>query len=66
MRYVQGIQPNLPAHTTFIDISNKCSDFLSTLGEPSVNRIDLRALTLAGPLQHKPVSDPLAVQLLKN
>ena len=31
-----------------------------------MNRIDLRALILAGPLQHKPVPDPLAVQLLEN
>ena len=48
-----------------IIISNKCSDFLSTSGEPSVKRIDLQALTLAGPLRHKSVPDPLAVQLLK-
>ena len=40
--------------------------FLSTSGEPSVNRIDLRALTFVGPLWHKPVMEPLAVHLLKN
>ena len=31
-----------------------------------MNRIDLLALTLAGPTQHKPVLDPLAVQCLEN
>ena len=35
-------------------------------GEPSVKRLNLRALTLAGPRRHKPVPDPLAVQLLEN
>ena len=40
--------------------------FILTLGGPLVNRIDLLALTLAGPTQHKPVLDPLAVQHLEN
>ena len=40
--------------------------FISTSGEPSVNRIDLLALTLVGPTQHKSVLDPLAVQHLEN
>ena len=31
-----------------------------------MNKIDLQALTLAGPLRHKPVLDPLAVHLLEN
>ena len=37
-----------------------------TSEEPSVNRIDLLALTLAGPIRHKPVLDPLAVHFLEN
>ena len=32
-----------------------------TSGEPSVNGIDLLALTLARPIWHKPALDPLAV-----
>ena len=32
----------------------------------SVNRIDLLAVTLAGPTRHKPVLDSLAVQHLEN
>ena len=51
----------------------KCSDFLLTSGEPSVNRIDLQksridlqVLTSVGPLRQKPVPDHLAVQLLEN
>ena len=35
--------------------------FISTSGEPSKNRIDLRALTLAGPTRNQPVLSPLAV-----
>ena len=31
-----------------------------------MNKIDLRALTLMGPLRHKPVLDPLVVHFLKN
>ena len=55
----------LPFKSVII-ISNKFSDFLSTSGEPSVNRIDLPALTLAGPTWHKPVLGPLAVRHLEN
>ena len=43
-------------------ISNKCSDFLWTSGEPPVNRINLWALTLMGPQWHKTVLYSLAVQ----
>ena len=35
--------------------------FILTSGTPSVNKIDLQALTLAGPTVTRPVSDPLAV-----
>ena len=31
-----------------------------------MNRIDLPALTLAGPIRHSPVLDPLAVHHLEN
>ena len=50
----------------YVLITKFKSDFLSTSGEPSVNRIDLRALTLVGPLWHKPALDPLAVHILEN
>ena len=40
--------------------------FILTSGVPSVNRIDLRALTLVGPLGTSPVLDPLAVLHLDN
>ena len=39
---------------------------ISTSEETSVNRIDLLALTLAGPTNLKPVPDPLAVRHLEN
>ena len=39
--------------------------FILTLGIPSVNRIDLRALTLAGPNGTSPVLDPLDVDVLR-
>ena len=35
--------------------------FFSTLMEPPVNREDLPALTLEGPIKEHPVLDPLAV-----
>ena len=38
----------------------------STLREPSVNRKDLRALTLVGPTRDNPVLDPLVVIHLDN
>ena len=37
-----------------------------TLGIPSVNRIDLQALTLAGPTVTRPVLDPQAILSLNN
>ena len=40
--------------------------FISTLREPSVNRKDLRALTLVGPTRDNPEPDPLAVLHLDN
>ena len=40
---------------------NECS-----LGEPSVKKKDLRALTLLGPPRDNPEIDPLAVQHLDN
>ena len=40
--------------------------FISTSGIPSVNRIDLKALTLVGPTITRPVLDPLAVLRLDN
>ena len=40
--------------------STKCSLF-QTLMEPTLNIKELRALTLVGPTQNNPVSDPLAV-----
>ena len=52
---------------SFISKNLKCDHyikqvlFILTSGEPSVNRIDLPAFTLAGPTRNKPVFDPLAV-----
>ena len=60
------VDVTLQTHQEYNIISNKCSDFLPTSGEPSVNRIDLQALTLSEPLWHKQVPDPLAVQLSEN
>ena len=40
--------------------------FMFTSGELSLNRVDLRALTLVGPMGHKPVLSPLAVHHLEN
>ena len=40
--------------------------FISTSGIPSVNGIDLQALTLVGPTVTRPVLDPLAVMHLNN
>ena len=40
--------------------------FISTSREPSVNRKDLRALTLVGPTRDNLVIDPLAVLHLDN
>ena len=40
--------------------------FILTLREPSVNRKDLRTLTLVGPPRDNPKSDPLAVIHLDN
>ena len=42
--------------------SNKCY-FFSTLRKPSVNRKDLRELTLVGPTRNNLALDPLAVHL---
>ena len=39
---------------------------ISTSGEPSVNRIDLQALTLEGPTRNNLVLDPLAELHLDN
>ena len=36
--------------------------FISTSGDPPVNKIDLQSLTLAGPTRNQPVQSPLAVQ----
>ena len=41
-------------------------DVILTSGVPSVNRIDLRALTLVGPTGTSPVLDPLDVLRLDN
>ena len=38
----------------------------STSGEHSVNRKELRALTLVGPIRDNPILDPLAVLHLHN
>ena len=40
--------------------------FISISGKPSLNIIDLLALTIAGPTRQKPVLDHLAVQHLKS
>ena len=40
--------------------------FILTSGEPSVNRIDLRALNLVGPIGNQPVLSLLAVHHLDN
>ena len=40
--------------------------FILTSGIPSVNRIDLQALTSLGPTVTRPVLDPLAVLSLDN
>ena len=40
--------------------------FILTSGEPSVNKIDLQALNLAGPTATRLVPDPLAVLGLEN
>ena len=42
------------------------NSLFSTLREPSVNRKDLRALTLVGPTSHNLELDPLAVLHLDN
>ena len=55
------------AHTGFHTLENSnCHQLFHsllflTLREPSVKRKDLQALTLVGPSQHNPDSDPLAV-----
>ena len=44
----------------------KCMALFSTLREPSVDRKDLRVLTLVGPPRDNPELDPLAVIHLDN
>ena len=59
----------VPKHCDYFSIlvySLLTISLISTSGEPSVNRIDLLALTLAGPIWLKPALDPLAVHHPEN
>ena len=49
-----------------ISHASVCQQNQPTLREPSVNRKDLRALTLVGPTRYNPILDPLAVLHLIN